>query len=333
MTGAVAVRGSGMSWFTRNLAAMVAPGGPRARLSILIYHRVLPAVDPLFPGEVDAAAFDLQMQWLAECFNVLPLGEAVARLARGNLPGRAACITFDDGYADNAEIALPILQRHGLRATFFIASGFLDGGCMFNDRVIESVRRARGDKLDLTGAGLGEFNIATPAARRQTIDALLAAIKYLPQAARDAMVDQIAKLAQANPPAGLMMRSEQVRALHAAGMEIGGHTVHHPILARLDAAAARDEIAAGKEQIEGIIRAPVTLFAYPNGQPASDYTAEHVAMVKALGFRAAVSTAWGAATRSADLYQLPRFTPWDRTPARFTLRLTRNMLRTRPTIV
>jgi peptidoglycan/xylan/chitin deacetylase (PgdA/CDA1 family) len=322
-----------VNWFTRNFAAVVAPGGQRARLSVLIYHRVLPTVDPLFPAEVDAAAFDGQMKCLTECFNVLPLNEAVERLQRGDLPSRAVCVTFDDGYADNAEVALPILQRYGIRATFFIASGFLDGGWMFNDRVIESVRSARGDQLDLTQVGVGEFDISTNAARRQTIDALLTKLKYLPPMERDSEIDRITELVHTNLPPSLMMRTEQVRTLHAAGMEIGGHTAHHPILARLDPAAARAEIAAGKEQLEAIIGAPLRLFAYPNGKPVTDYTREHVEMVKSLGFKAAMSTAWGVATRAADHFQLPRFTPWENTPGKFGLRLVQNMLRTQPTVV
>lgn len=322
-----------VAWSTRLLAALASPAGQRARLSILIYHRVLAASDALFPEEVNAVTFDWQMQCIAGLFNVLPLGEAVERLAHGSLPGRAACITFDDGYADNAEIALPILKRLGLPATFFIATGFLDGGAMFNDRVIESVRGARGDRLDLSAAGFGEVDVSSAAARRATIAALLAAVKYLPQDERDAKVARISELAGATRPAGLMMRTGQVRALYDAGMEIGGHTVSHPILARLDPAAARAEIAAGKEQLEAIIRAPVTLFAYPNGKPAADYLSGHVAMVKELGFSAAVSTSPGVATQNADRYQIPRFTPWDNTPARFALRLVHNTLRTRPALV
>ena len=329
----MSVSGSITAWFAGSLANLAAPAGPRGRLSILIYHRVLPAVDPLFPSEMDSAAFDCHMKFLAGSFNVLPLSEAVEKLARGSLPSRAACVTFDDGYADNAEVALPILQRYGICATFFIASGFLDGGWMFNDGVIESVRGARGSSLDLSEVGCGELDVSTNPARRQAIATILASVKYLPQAARDAKVGRIIELAAVGRPAGLMMRSEQVRALHAAGMEIGGHTVTHPILARLDPAAARDEIARGKEQLEGIIRAPVTLFAYPNGKPATDYACEHVAMVRELGFKGAVSTSWGVGTRDADPYQLPRVTPWGATPARFTLRLARNMLQTRPTVV
>ena len=121
------------------------------------------------------------------------------------------------------------------------------------------------------------------------------------------------------------MRDDQVRQLHRAGMGIGAHTAHHPILASLPAAAARGEIAAGRAALEAIIGAPVPLFAYPNGKPGTDYRAEHVRMVRELGFEGAVSTAWGA-DAEGDAFQVPRFTPWDRTPGRFLARLCRNLL-------
>ena len=102
------------------------------RLSVLAYHRVLPAHDPLFPGEPSAAEFEQRMRWVQANFDVLALGEAVRALREHRLPRRALSITFDDGYADNYTVALPILRRLGLPATFFVATGFLDGGCMFN---------------------------------------------------------------------------------------------------------------------------------------------------------------------------------------------------------
>jgi hypothetical protein len=83
-------------------------------------------------------------------------------------------------------------------------------------------------------------------------------------------------------------------------------------------------MADGKAQLEAIIGGPVRLFAYPNGKPAEDFGPEHVALAKKLGFRAAVTTAWGAARRSSDPFQLPRFTPWDRQPTRFAVRLLLN---------
>lgn len=312
----------------RSMLSLVSPGGARGRLSILIFHRVLAVPDPLFPGEVDAAAFDSICGWVAALFNVLPLDEAVDRLHRRDLPARALAITFDDGYADNHDIALPILQRHGLTATFYIATGFLDGGRMWNDSVIEAIRRCTQPMLDTTPLGidgLGELPMGTTGERRAAIDALLGRIKYRPVAERLQLVSLLAQFSGAKMPDNLMMRSEEVRAMHAAGMQIGAHTVSHPILATLDANAARQEIVQSRERLEALIGAPVRSFAYPNGVPGKDYTAESVSLVKELGFDSAVTTGWGAARGDTDLRQLPRFSPWDRTHARFALRMMRNL--------
>jgi peptidoglycan/xylan/chitin deacetylase (PgdA/CDA1 family) len=311
----------------RALMATLSPSGAHSRLSILIYHRVLPQRDPLFPDELDAQDFDEQMRFVKACFNVIPLRDAVRSMRRGTLPPRAACVTFDDGYADNAEVALPILQKHGISSTFFIATGFLDGGRMWNDTVIELVRRASWKTLDLSAMGWGTFEIGTTEQRRKTVFALLAKLKYLPFELRKAKIDEMTDLLHVALPTNLMMDSDQVRKLHNAGMEIGGHTVNHPILACLEYADARTEIAIGKETLEQIIRAPVRLFAYPNGKPNQDYLSDHVEIVKGLGFDGAVSTAWGAARCGDNLYQLPRFTPWDRGYMRFTIRMAQNLFR------
>lgn len=320
------------SRFYRGLISMLSPGGSRSHLSILIYHRVLPEIDPIFPTEVDAKTFDAHMALLAKCFRIIPLLEAVRGLRRGSLPAGAACITFDDGYADNAEIALPILQKHGIPATFFIATGFLDGGRMWNDTVIELVRRAPGQWLDLSAMGLGIFAIDSILQRQQAIYALLGKLKYLPIETRQSQVDEMCSSIPVVLPENLMMTSNQVKQLHNCGMEIGGHTVNHPILARMENADARDEIANGKDALENIIRAPVKLFAYPNGKPGQDYCSDHVKMIRNLGFEGAVSTSWGSAKNSEDMYQLPRFTPWDHGNARFMFRMLQNMMKAAETV-
>lgn len=317
---------------SRTLLHLFSPEGLRSRLSILIYHRVLPRPDLLFPEESHAETFDRQMRQVAACFRIIPLHDAIQALHRGKLPARAACITFDDGYADNAEIALPILQKYGAHATFFVATSFLDGGRMFNDTVIELIRHAPGNVVDLDDLDLGRFQIETMPQRRQAIYQLLSRLKYLPLESRQSTVDAMSALIPVTLSDDFMMTSDQVRTLHGAGMEIGGHTANHPILSQMENSAARADIASGKEMLEGIIRAPVRLFAYPNGKPGQDYLPEHVKMVRSLGFEAAVSTASGAARADSDLFQLPRFTPWDKGTVRFTLRMAQNMLRTVETV-
>lgn len=311
----------------RLVGNVLSPAGDRGRLSVLIYHRARPAPDPIFPDEIDAGAFERQMALLASEFNVLPLGEACARLARGGLPARAVCVTFDDGYADNERTALPILKRFGVPATFFVATGYIDGGIMFNDGVIEAVRSAPAGTHDLSRLGLGTHTLRDSASRRTAVDALLAGIKYRQVDERTALVEQIAEAMRSTLPRDLMMRASQVKRLRDEGMEIGAHTVNHPILAVLDARTARAEIVDGKRRLEEITGAPVMLFAYPNGKPGRDYGPRDVELVRGAGFTAAVSTAEGAASRRSDFFQLPRFSPWDRNPRRLGLRLLLNCAR------
>lgn len=303
---------------------LLSPGGVGG-LSIFIYHRVLENKDPLFPGEVDRVDFDQDLRRIKGLFNVIALRDAVRHSAAGTLPPRAACITFDDGYADNATVALPILRRHGLHATFFVATGFLNGGIMWNDAIIELVRRHPDGLLDLERLDLGLHQLDSTAARRTAIGALIGRLKYLPLDERLTQVARMVEAAHAQSPTDLMMTSAQVRQLHDAGMHIGGHTINHPILASIDLATARAEISGGKQALEDMIGAPVPLFAYPNGKPGADYRAEHVQLVRELGFEGAVSTAWGAPKGRADLFQLPRFSPWDRSALRFTARMARNL--------
>lgn len=306
----------------------LSPAGGLARLSVVMFHRVLPATDPLFPGEMTHDRFDAVCAWLAAWFNVLPLDEAVLRLRAGSLPDRALSITFDDGYADNHDIALPVLEAHGLCATFFVATGFLDGGRMWNDTVVESVRRCAGSVLALGDLGLPGIDVLaldTVASRRSAIAALLGAIKYLPPGQRQVAVDGVAQRAHAALPTTLMMTSAQVVALARAGMQVGAHTVSHPILASLDDDAALQQMQQSKSALEGLLGQPVHSFAYPNGRPGRDYLPRHALLARQAGFTLAVSTAPGAAGATDDVFQLPRFTPWDHRRWAFGARMVQNL--------
>lgn len=311
-----------------NLVMSFLLGAPRTpRLSVLAYHRVLPERDRFLSDVPSAAEFEHRMRWVKANFDVLALGEAVRALREDRLPKRALSITFDDGYADNYRVALPILVRLRLAATFFVATGFLDGGCMFNDVVIEAARGARSGELELVDLGLGRHALGSDEQRCRAIGRILACLKYFEPERRRRAAHEIARRTGGRVPTDLMMTTAQVRALHAAGMEVGAHTVNHPILAEIPLPQARNEMEASRARLEQITGAPVRLFAYPNGSPGRDYHAEHAALARDLGFDAAVSAAWGAARAGDDLYQIPRFTPWDRADWRFGLRMAHNLMR------
>ena len=312
-----------MMW--RYAFKFASPGGTRGRLSILIFHRVLAENDPLFPGEPSAAQFDKLCAHLRARFEVLPLSEAVTRLQQGSLPAGALAITFDDGYADNLSIAAPILRKHHLPATLFIATGYLDGGCMWNDKLIEAFRSTRNSEIDLRDLGLETYSVESIADRRAGIDRVIDATKYLSVVERDERADHILRVAGATAPRKLMLDSTSVNTLASLGVDVGVHTVNHPILARTSSDQAWEEIVESKRRLEELTGKSMRLFAYPNGKPGQDYSREHVNMVQQAGFDAAVSTAWGPATRQSDIFQLPRFTPWAREPLKFDLLMMRNL--------
>ena len=300
-------------------------GGPK--LSILIFHRVLSEADPIFPNEPDARRFDQVMGWVKTWFNVMPLDAAVDALKMRNLPTRAMAITFDDGYADNYSVALPILKKHGLPATFFIATSFLDGGRMWNDTVVESVRNTSLGSIDCSKLGLGILSVDSIEEKRATLGRLIPALKHLQNQARADAVAYVAECCASTLPDDLMLSTSDLRSLRAAGMGIGAHTVSHPILARIDAKQAQFEIAESRYTLEAVLGEHISFFAYPNGKLGSDYLPEHVALVKKLGFDAALSTNWGASRVGDDCFQLRRFTPWDRSQWQYALRLLNNLRR------
>lgn len=308
------------SWLLRTGAAITSSSGAKGALVVLMFHRVLHSPDPLLPDEPDAAAFRNLMHFLASHFNVLPLRDAVRQLRRKSLRRRTVCVTFDDGYANNLEVALPILRECGIPATVFVAPGFLGGDLMFNDSIIEAVRAAP-HKLDLRENGLGVHEMDSTASRLRALESIIVELKHRAPGERLSLSRWICQVAQADLPTGLMMSRAQVAELHSAGVEIGAHTVTHPILQAVDLETARKEINDSKALLESIIKAPVHSFAYPNGRPRHDYGAQHVALVREAGFELALSTAWGAAGSESDVFQLPRIAPWDRSLWRYGMRI------------
>ncbi|WP_290901218.1 polysaccharide deacetylase family protein [Aquabacterium sp.] len=298
-------------------------GGAQAALPVLMYHRVLPERDPLQAETHTARTMDTQFRTLARWFKVLPLDEAAALLAEGRLPSRAISITFDDGYRDNHDIALPLLKRHGLTATFYVSSGFLNGGTMFHDVMVETVRHAPSGQLDLGLKDASPVTLGDVPSRVAALDALVRQVKYLDPVQRKRLSERLLATLGRNAPRQLMMDDEQVRALTRAGMSVGGHTTQHLILARLDEAAAWEEIRSNADALSSLTGQRLTSFAYPNGKPGTDYGPQHVEMVRRAGFLNAVSTRSGVGTRRAPRFELPRFVLNETTEVGILMRMLR----------
>ena len=296
------------------LGDLIAQFGGERRVCVIAYHRILEQADPLLDSEPDAAEFLWQMEALAAGFNVLPLHDAVLAMREGSLPPRAVCITFDDGYRATYEIALPILKRLKLPATVFVTTGYLDHGSMWNDRIVQAVRALPEGGADLREFGLDVFRLDGDPSRQQLLHAIDAKCKYLHNEGRAEFIARLEEVAGGSDvQPNLMLTREMVALLAGEGIEIGGHTVTHPILTKLSDEAARQEIVQNKQVLEEITGRPLRLFAYPNGKFGMDFDERHEKMVAEAGYEAAFSTTPGAMSREYDLYRLPRQRPWDKT--------------------
>lgn len=308
-----------MSMLLSTLAASMV----RRRHLTLIFHRVVQRQDPMSPTEPTREWFEALLAMLTRYFEVIPLHLALQRSRDRTLSGRTLSITFDDGYADNFSVALPVLEKFNASATFFVASGFLDGGRMWNDSIIEYFRTLPDGDYD-SGLESGEsFRIDGWSSRRQAASTMITALKHLEPSQRQGRVEALISDA-AELPTDLMMSSSQLRTMAASPCaEIGGHTQTHPILCAADAATAKAEIEGGKLSLESIIDRPLQMFAYPNGKYGTDFDDTHQAMVKEAGFNGAVATDWGCLDASTDPYAMPRFTPWHKDQRRFVIDMAR----------
>jgi peptidoglycan/xylan/chitin deacetylase (PgdA/CDA1 family) len=228
---------------------------------VLNYHRVGDSTGSPFDHALWSATadgFDAQLALLARETDVVG-PEDVDALARGGR-GRHVLITFDDGYRDNYEIALPLLRAHGLSATFFLATGFLDRPHVaWWDEIAWMTRNAT---KPLPGGG-------DAVGKRLTHE-----YKHLPAERTAAFLDEIAEQTGAGrcdaaAAAGMWMSWDEARELRDAGMSIGGHTVTHPVLGQLDEPQQRAEIGGCRERIGAQLSEPMRWFSYPVGFPGS----------------------------------------------------------------
>lgn len=283
------------------------------RLLVLGWHNIDPT--PFYPAAPGTGrrGFARQLALVEKLGTVVPLDEAVTALAEGrSLPPRAIALTFDDGYADWLDAAVPELDRRGMHGTFFLVSDILSGriGAWWEE-LADAFDRATAPTLEWDGRTLP---LATPEDRRTAQAAVAADLKLVDRETRVASVHRVA--AAIAPPAPdrapLFLDWAGARALAATGHGIGSHTVTHPILSRETPSAQTRELVDSRQALEEGLARTVDLLAYPNGN-AGDYDDTTLTRTAAAGYRAAVTTRPGIASSSVSPFEMRRvvLTPHD----------------------
>ena len=289
--------------------------------AILAYHSVVeePAKTDYILGSSRARVhFERHIETLARKFSPVTLGD-VAEFARSvrKLPPRAVAVTFDDGFADNYEVALPILNRYGVPATFYIMVDAVENGTLpWYCRIRFAFNTTR--KSEWTYAETGRtYTLGSQAERQAAMPVAWDRGAALAGAEQRAFVDSVERDLEIDPAHaradhGMMMDWDQVRALKKAGHTIGGHTLSHPNVAQVSVEAARAEIAGCKRRLEEKLGDPVEHFSYPHPALNPHWSAETLAITREAGFKSAVLTTYGAVRAGDDPLGMKRmYTPLD----------------------
>jgi len=285
-----------------------APG----RAIVLMYHRVSDEPDYLGMA-VAPGVFRRQLEVLRRRARVAPLLDLVRRLSGGApLEHDLAAITFDDGYRDNLDVALPILRSAGVPATVFVSIDFIDGTRLpAGERLRAACERLwtrRTPPGAWTGGGAAAAEVRAMLATPGALDAvarLRQTLKPLADGGEAVMTALDAMAADGTPGTSPMLDWDGVRALAAAGVEIGSHAMSHGILARMDHADAAHEIRASKVRLDAELGRPVVGFAFPNGR-RGDHLPVHGVALREAGYVYACTAETGINRPGCDAYQLAR---------------------------
>jgi peptidoglycan/xylan/chitin deacetylase (PgdA/CDA1 family) len=272
-----------LDWFGRLLARPALKwraGRAPQWLTVLLYHRVLPRQGADFAldsavVDADPEGFDRHMAFIASACTPIDLARLQAFLrGEAELPDNPVLVTFDDGYLDNREHALPILRRHGIRGLFFVASSYVEKRRLFWwDRIAYLVHRSRVPVARL--AYPTEIVLRVGDERARVERTLLRIVKTCRGLDLGRFLDELAAALEVTWDEAIerrlvdenIMTWDDVRALHEGGMDIGSHTRTHRVLDTVVAGELPDELAASKADIERELKTRISSLSYPVGRP------------------------------------------------------------------
>src|SRR5262245_41967401 len=265
----------------------------RGQALICAYHR--------FSGRaggapISARAFAEQVKYLSAHYTLVPLSQLAEFMRRRELPPNLAAITIDDGYRDAYEIAFPILREHRAPATVFVVSEFVEGTTwLWTDkpRYLMTLAEPRSFDFEIGGEKL-RLELNGDASRAAAAHAVNSALKPLAEETRDDAIDRLAFDLRVKPPERPPLEYgaidwRQAREMADAGVEIGSHTLTHPILTGLSDERLREEVGRSRDRIQYALGRKVMTFCYPNG----DYDSRAQREVARAGYQCAVTTEVG----------------------------------------
>ena len=281
---------------------------------IINFHRFFESNDGILQKgpsvHTSVSDFDTLLGLLGSRFEFISINTLVGHLESGE-PFRhdSVAITMDDGYEDNFTLGLPVLEKHGVPATIYIATGFIGTSDLLPmDAIDYALRNTGKGQLDWSFLGREKISLGSYAERCRANIAVGKIFKSLQAEELDERLQELFDRLEVNRVVedNGMLDWEQVLHLKQAGMEIGSHGVTHRLMTRLSKAVARQELMTSRDEIFGRTGCTPEHFAYPNGM-AEDFDDELREEARSLGFRSVASVIRAACIPGVtDPFNLPR---------------------------
>lgn len=253
-----------------------------------MYHRIAPSATP---GEIDVDQFRHQMRTIKRELNPVSLNELILGQEQNSVPDNAIVVTFDDGYSGFYDYALPVLKEEGIPCTLFVTTGFVNGDIwLWPDRLRYCVDNTSKDAIHFPGP---DDLLILNADRKAAWNTLADHCLTLSNREKIAFMDSVEAELEVSPPGTpptkyRALNWNQVREIASAGIEIGSHSVSHPVMTSLDDDSLRYELTQSKADIEQATGRKVASFCYPNGQPF-DFDERVKTAVLSAGYKCALA--------------------------------------------
>ena len=242
-------------------------------LPILAYHRIMDFDEQNYPADIELisanpTSFEKQVKYLKKHYQPLKFSELSYYISNPRkLIKPPVIITFDDGFLDNYKFAYPILERHKVPATFFITTDAIENGTPFwFDLIAYLILRHNNDYIIISDKKVTIGH--TLESKRNAINKLLLHLKVIPEAEKNKIIAEVKTQIPFENDYLKMTRNmswDELNVMKNNGMEIGSHSVTHPILSRMSNDEIKKEIGDSKRMIEEKLETECIVFSYPVG--------------------------------------------------------------------
>ncbi|MBN1872025.1 MAG: polysaccharide deacetylase family protein [Candidatus Omnitrophica bacterium] len=291
------------------------------KLTILLYHGVTDiassGIENYSGKHCNRAEFNNEMEFIKKNCNILSMDDVITHFSKRKVfPENSVVVTFDDGFKNNYTIALPILSRLSIPATFYVCPGIIGTDDMFwVDKLEDCINRTKKDVIEIEISGKSErFPLTDREKRIFALESIKRHCKSVSNAEKDGILESLTVEAEVEPDVNA---SENYRAMtwddivdlnRHPGINVGGHSFTHTILSALSADEMKTEITRSIEMLETHLKTKVRHYSYPEGQE-KHYNTAIIEFLKECGILCSPSAIDGVNTLEDDLFQLKRIMP------------------------